>query len=114
MVYDSLTSLVESAKSVFQPRNESDINSFENLIFNNYITDMEGEEENMEEQFDKVDCDMDLSLSNLQNQKSHNKSLNHGRRLNAADRKLYRTSMIELSPIYCDDKLNLHRFSSMQ
>ncbi|KAL9881226.1 uncharacterized protein ACN2A1_012390 isoform 4-T6 [Glossina fuscipes fuscipes] len=50
MVYDSLTSLVESAKSVFQPRNDNDIKSFENYIFNNYITDMELDEEDEEEE----------------------------------------------------------------
>lgn len=113
MVYDSLTSLVESARSVFQPRNENDINSFENFIFNNYITDMEGEEENSEEQTDQVNCSVDLSLNNSQNRK-RSKTSHSGRRLNAADTKLYRTSMIELSPIHCEEKSNLHRFSSMQ
>ncbi|XP_037827402.1 protein Aster-A-like [Lucilia sericata] len=138
MVYDTLTTLVESAKSVFQPRNENDIASFENLIFNNYITDMEMDEEDedvvIEEQQDRVDVKLDLSAisNNFQNYNRHNiselslngpdnqsnKSNNSkpNSRRSSAEKKYHRISMIELSPVHNEEckRSNLHRFSSMQ
>lgn len=129
MVYDTLTSLVESAKSVFQPRNENDINSFENFIFNNYITDMEDDLEQInEEHIDHVDINMNLSLNLPTNHQHHHKrnqkneenhhhhphsndlrrrdsklynssSKPNSRRSSSTDKKLHRISMIELSSV---------------
>lgn len=41
-INDTLTNLISSAKSVFQPRSENDIKSFEIYVFDNYLTDVEG------------------------------------------------------------------------
>ncbi|KNC28182.1 hypothetical protein FF38_00391 [Lucilia cuprina] len=137
MVYDTLTTLVESAKSVFQPRNENDIASFENFIFNNYITDMEMDEEDEDiviEEEDRVDVNLNLSainnnfhsyhrhdtselslnVSSNQCNKSNNSKANSRRSSN--EKKFQRISMIELSPIQYEEckRSNLHRFSSMQ
>lgn len=130
MVYDTLTSLVESAKSVFQPRNENDINSFENFIFNNYISDMEDEElpQIIEEHIDHVDINMNISLNTptttrqkfedphhhhhhshsndikrRDSKLSNSSSKPNSRRSSSTDKKLHRISMIELSSVAAED-----------
>lgn len=118
MVYDTLTSLVDSAKSVFNPRNQNDVNSFENYIFNNYITDMELEDE------DHVDDNMNLSMNFLRHSNSSINSYNpkdkfankSNSRRSSGEKKLQRISMIELTPHGRseDGNYNLQRFSSMQ
>lgn len=44
---DTLSNLIYSAKSVFQPRSENDLKSFENYIYDNYISDLEGDGESI-------------------------------------------------------------------
>lgn len=141
MVYDTLTSLVESAKSVFQPRNAEDIDCFENYIFNNYISDMELEDSNMTTGDDcPEDSEPIAEMQNMKNMqflspetaataagpqhgvdqysstplrpRTHNSSLK--------EKKFKRISMIELPAkglsIAGEDKEkpNLQRFRSMQ
>lgn len=38
---DTLSNLIYSAKSVFHPRSENDLRSFEKYIYDNYLSDVE-------------------------------------------------------------------------
>uniref|UniRef100_A0A1A9WSY4 GRAM domain-containing protein n=1 Tax=Glossina brevipalpis TaxID=37001 RepID=A0A1A9WSY4_9MUSC len=128
MVYDSLTSLVESAKSVFQPRTENDIKSFENYIFNNYITDMELEEEDENENEERrLDGVHDAKPKPIMSPAIRRRDISsivtnghlladkRGRKL-LGTKKLKRVSMVELPQTNrdCEFSTNLQRFSSMQ